>query len=95
MVPGEGTLMADLMARTGFVNAARALGLRQWDILPVERLLLDPPALLLADPMAVPHPALRRARLPVAPFDMRLLNCGGPTIIRAAAALAEARRRVP
>ncbi len=95
VVPGAGTLMADLMARTGFVNAAAAMGLAQWDILPVERLLLAPPALLLADPAAELHPALARARLQTAPFDMRLLNCGGPTIIRAAAALAAIRRTLP
>ncbi|WP_328832001.1 ABC transporter substrate-binding protein [Thermaurantiacus tibetensis] len=95
VVPGDGTLMADLMATTGFVNAAATMGLARWDVLPVERLLLAPPVLLLADPGAALHPALARARVRVAPFDMRLLNCGGPSIIRAAAALAAIRRGLP
>lgn len=95
VVPGAGTLMADLMARTGFVNAAAAMGLARWDILPVERLLLDRRVLLLADPAAGLHPALARARRATAAFDMRLLNCGGPTIIRAAERLATIRRNLP
>ncbi len=94
VVPGEGTLAGELMGLAGFRNAAAELGLSQWDILPVERLLLGPPVVLLADPSAALHPALGRARMPVVPFDMQLLNCGGPVIIRAAAALADARAKL-
>lgn len=100
MVPGQGTLIADLLHRTGFANAASARGMQQADILPLEALLADPPQLILAagDPRAnedrmLRHPALaglsstRRERL-----DPALLWCGGPTIIRAAERLAAVRR---
>jgi iron complex transport system substrate-binding protein len=97
VVPGAGTLAADLMARAGLMNAAPALGLAPWDILPVERLVLDPPDLLLAEPGAMLHPALRRleGRMTVAPFPMRLLNCGGPSIGPGALAMARARAMLP
>lgn len=97
VVPGAGTLVADVMARTGFVNAAAAMGLATWDILPLERLLLAPPAILLVDPKAARHPALVKAGPPprLEPFPMRLLNCGGPTIIPLAGSLAEIRRLLP
>lgn len=92
VVPGANTLAGALMDHAGLVNAAPALGLATWDMLSVERLLFDPPDLLLADPAAALHPALRRlkGRMRVAPFPMRLLNCGGPSIGPAAAAMARA-----
>jgi iron complex transport system substrate-binding protein len=101
VVPGDGTLAAELMARAGLANAAPALGLAPWDVLPVERLLLDPPDVLLAEPRAQLHQALRRlaaqpgGRMQVAPFSMRLLNCGGPSIVPAVAAMARARAMIP
>lgn len=101
MVPGPDTLIADLLSRTGFTNAAAARGLGQADLLPLEQVLADPPRLILAagnrhgnEDRLLRHPALdalagktARARL-----DGSLLWCGGPTIIRAAARLAEVRR---
>ncbi len=100
MVPGEGTLIADLLRRTGFVNAAAARGLGQADLLPLEQVLADPPRLILTashgagnEDRLLAHPALaqltatRRERL-----DPSLLWCGGPTIIRAAERLGTVRR---
>jgi len=100
IVPGEDTLIVDLLERIGFASLSAAQGMRQADFLPLETLLADPPELILAagDPRAngdrmLSHPALaslkgtRRERL-----DPTLLWCGGPTIIRAAARLAEVRR---
>ena len=100
MVPGEGTLIAELLARTGFANAAAARGLGQADLLPLEAMVASPPQVILAagNPRAnedrlLAHPALAqlggvaRARL-----DPALLWCGGPTIPKAAARLAEIRR---
>ncbi len=97
IVPGAGTLIADLLRRTGFTNAAAVRGLGQADRLPLEAVLAEPPALILAagspfaeDDRALFHPALealeatKRARL-----DPTLLYCGGPTIIRAAKRLHE------
>ncbi|MDE2597126.1 MAG: ABC transporter substrate-binding protein [Sphingomonadales bacterium] len=100
MVPGQGTLIADLLRRTGFVSLSAARGLQQADILPLERMLADPPQVILAagNPRAeedrlLAHPALaalkgtRRERL-----DSSLLWCGGPTVIRAAQRLGQVRR---
>jgi len=100
MVPGQGTLISDLLQRTGFRNAAADRGLRQADLLPLEEMLISPPRVILSagDPRAesdrlLDHPALaaltgtRRERL-----DPALLWCGGPTIVRAAQRLAEVRR---
>jgi iron complex transport system substrate-binding protein len=100
IVPGPGTLISDLLARTGFTNAAAARGMKQADLLPLEALLSAPPQVILTagDPRAnadrmLHHPALaaltgtRRARI-----DPALLWCGGPTIIRAAERLAAVRR---
>ncbi|PLK26982.1 ABC transporter substrate-binding protein [Novosphingobium sp. TH158] len=101
IVPGSDTLIADLLRRTGFANAAAARGLKQADLLPLERVLADPPAVILAagdhsgEDRMLDHPAL--SRLPGterAPFNSALLWCGGPTIVRAADRLAEVRRQV-
>ncbi|MET0180663.1 MAG: ABC transporter substrate-binding protein, partial [Novosphingobium sp.] len=101
LVPGERTLIAELLARTGFVNAAAARGLGQGAVLPLEAMIARPPRVILAagNPRAdedrlLAHPALRslapgtvRAR-----FDPRLLYCAGPSVVRAAARLAAVRR---
>ncbi|MFT4027304.1 MAG: ABC transporter substrate-binding protein [Novosphingobium sp.] len=95
IVPGEGTLITDLLGRTGFSNYSAALGMRQADLLPLERMLAQPPRVILAagSPTAeadrlLRHPALgalqgtRREA-----FPSTLLWCGGPTVIKAAARL--------
>ena len=98
IVPGEGTLIADLLHRTGFSSQSAARGLGQADVLPLENLLADPPRAILAvtrgeEDRMLAHPVLarltgtRRARL-----DPALVWCGGPTIPRAAARLGEIRR---
>ena len=100
IVPGDGTLIADLLRRTGFVNAAAARGLGQADMLPLEQLLAAPPRLIFAaghglgnEDRMLGHPALsalsgtRRE-----PLDPALLWCGGPTIIKTAERLGQVRR---
>ncbi|MFM2302254.1 MAG: hypothetical protein RLZZ84_1990 [Pseudomonadota bacterium] len=100
IVPGSGTLITDLLARTGFINAAAAQGMKQADVLPLERMIAAPPRVIFAagNPAAnedrlLTHPALasladtRRERL-----DPALLWCGGPTIVRAVNRLGAARR---
>lgn len=102
IVPGEDALVSDLMRRTGFASHSAAMGLRQADHLPLERLLADPPRLILTagtpgdgEDRMLAHPALdalqgvRRAR-----FAPQLLYCGGPTIISAAQRLAQVRREI-
>ena len=95
IVPGDGTLVAQLLRGTGFANFAAARGLGQADQLPLERVLADPPRVIFAagKDRALGHPAL--VHLPSATraaFDPRLLYCAGPTIIPAAKRLAEVRR---
>ena len=100
IVAGDETLIADLLKRTGFVNAAAARGLSQADYLPLERMVADPPQVVLTAGSAradedrlLAHPALAGLhRTRRAEFDPSLLWCGGPTIPRAVARLAEVRR---
>ncbi len=101
MVPGAGTLADELLRRTGFRNMSRQYGLQQWDLLPLELLLAQPPQVLLTvhgtgqkTDRLLAHPVLQRLndRVTTAAFPMRLLQCAGPTIIDAVARLAEVRR---
>lgn len=100
IVPGEGTLIVDLLRRTGFANAAAARGLGQADALPLESLIAAPPALILSashgageDERMLGHPALTGlGRVRREALDPSLLWCGGPTIIRAADRLGTVRR---
>jgi iron complex transport system substrate-binding protein len=95
IVPGAGTLASELMRRTGFASQSAARGMGQADYLSLERLLSDPPQVLLVagsergqhHPALAAAPMMRRASL-----DPTLLFCGGPTIIRAVGRLAEVRR---
>ncbi len=48
IVPGDATLIADLLRRTGFRNLSAARGLGQADVLPLEAMLADPPQVILA-----------------------------------------------
>ncbi len=105
LVPGKGTLADELLTRTGFRNVSAALGLKQWDIVSLERLLSAPPVVLLAGQAnmdagdgdanrMLSHPVLRKvgARIQVAHYPSSLLHCGGPIIIKSVARLAEVRR---
>jgi iron complex transport system substrate-binding protein len=97
IVPGEQSLIAQLLSRTGFASHSAARGLGQGAYLPLEQVLADPPALVLAtaDERALTHPALRHlAGVRYARLDPSLLYCGGPTIVRAAERLAQLRRDI-
>jgi iron complex transport system substrate-binding protein len=101
---GPGTLMDEMMRRMGLANAAKRYGLRQSMHVPLERVIADPPDILLAgEPYpgapswaerVMEHPALVRVagRMQRAVFPERLLFCGGPVLIRTAAALSRARQ---
>jgi iron complex transport system substrate-binding protein len=103
---GGETLVNEMLARTGFVNAARDYGLEGWGVIPLERVIADPPQMLLAGEFrshiptwadrVVRHPALRKVegRMKRATFPDRLLYCGGPVLIQAARTLANARDKV-
>ena len=95
IVPGEGTLIAELMQETGFASYSAARGMEQGAYLPLERVLADPPRLLLVAGAArgQKHPALGQVDgMRSARFNPALLYCGGPTIIRAAQRLAQIRK---
>ena len=101
---GRGTLMDEMMTRAGFDNVAGRYGLGKWGNVPVERLLADPPQVLLSGTpvlgsrtwadRVMRHPALASlsGRMVQAQLDEKLLYCGGPVLIQTAAALAQARR---
>jgi iron complex transport system substrate-binding protein len=102
IVPGDNTLIADLLRRTGFANFSAGQGLHQADLLPLEQMLANPPRVIFVagspnseEDRMLRHPALaalkdtRRERFPSA-----LLWCGGPTVIRAAGQLAVVRRGI-
>ena len=103
---GHGTLVDEMMRRAGFVNVAERYGLKKWGNVSLERLLDDPPEVLLAGQAApnaptwaeriLNHPALASVgpRMRRAVFPERLLYCGGPVLIQTAAVLATARRQV-
>ncbi len=100
IVPGDHTLIAELLRRTGFANFSAAKGLGQADVLGLEAMVADPPALILAtgsgrsgEDRLLAHPVLRELRgTRREALDPSLLYCAGPTIIRAAARLGAVRR---
>ncbi len=105
-VSGPGTLMDEMMRRAGLENAAERYGLTQSMTLPLERLIADPPDVLLAGEAypgapswaerVVAHPALKAVAgdMRRAIFPQRLLFCGGPVLIQTAAVLRRARDAV-
>lgn len=98
LVPGEGTLIAELLAHTGFASHSAARGLGQGAYLPLEEVLVDPPQLVLAawDERMLIHPALRGLEgVEYERIDPSLLYCGGPSVIRAVERLAEIRADIP
>lgn len=85
IVPGESSLIAQLLEHSGFALHSAARGLGQGAYLPLEQVLADPPELVLAagGERMLSHPVLQH--LPgtrYASFDPALLYCGGPSIIR-------------
>lgn len=95
IVPGQGTLIAELLRRAGFANGAAARGYAQADYLPLEEVAADPPELLLiaGGEAGQRHSVLSRlSETKVERLDPALLYCGGPTIIAAAERLAQLRR---
>lgn len=108
LVPGAGTLPDELLRRAGFRNMSAAYGLKQWDILPTEHLLMNPPRVVFtalgvagaapgsreAAARALTARALGRigARVRLEHYPRELVQCAGPALARAADRLAEVRR---
>jgi len=94
IVPGEGTLAMQLLNHAGFASQSAARGLGQGAYLPLEEVLADPPALVIAagEERMLTHPVLREmAGTQYRRLDPTLLYCGGPTIPRLLARLGEIR----
>lgn len=93
-VPGKGTLQDEMLTRAGYRNASATYGLKQWDVLTLETMVRNPPDVIftpLADKggdkrsLAVRHRVLARiaTKARIIAFPEKLLNCGGPSIIKA------------
>jgi iron complex transport system substrate-binding protein len=105
LVAGPHTLISDVMARVGLAPLSATKGLSQAQYLPLEAVVADPPALVLAvahsgegrsGARALTHPVLDR--LPYtgrAELEPSLEYCGGPTIIALAQRLAQIRQNLP
>lgn len=94
IVPGEATLVSDLLRRAGFSSHSARRGKRQADLLSLEEVLADPPDVLLVagDARGQHHPALAGLEhTQIAVFDPSLFYCAGPTMVRAMERLAEIR----
>ena len=94
IVPGEASLVSDMLRRTGFASYGAKRGMGQADYLSLEQVVADPPEVLLVagSERGQLHPVLEKlAAMRRESFDTRLIYCGGPTIIRAARRLAEVR----
>lgn len=90
IVPGKATLISDLLRRAGFANWPDRRGMAQGDYLPLERIVTDPPRVLLVagDEAGQRHRLLTKVSgMATARFDPALTYCGGPSIIRAMARL--------
>lgn len=84
IVPGDTTLVSEMLGRSGFVSHSAARGLAQGDYVALETVLAEPPELLLVAGSSAGqrHPMLDRMQTThVETLEPNLLYCGGPTII--------------
>ena len=91
-VAGTGTLQDELLVRAGYRNAAASYGLQQWDELPLETLLRNPPDVIFMPlpkqddggrALQIRANVLRHLKTTrVVDFPDKLLFCGGPTIAK-------------
>ncbi|MBO9714651.1 ABC transporter substrate-binding protein [Sphingomonas sp.] len=104
LVSGGGNLLDEMLTRAGFRDQAAHYGLQFTGTLPIERVIVDPPRVMLVpdrpgrdgDSRAAQIRARALAhfgaRVTQASFPRSLVNCGGPVIERAMTRLAEIRR---
>lgn len=104
MVSGEGNLLDEMLRRAGFSNQAAHYGLQFTGTLPAERIVADPPRVMLVPDVQGRDAASRAAelrrralahakgRVLQAVFPRNLVNCGGPVIATAMTRLAQIRR---
>lgn len=98
LVSGDGTLLDELLQRTGFRDAAGDYGLTHSGNLPLETIIERPPDIVmmpsLDDRAAVLRADVLHYRTHFAVFPRQLGNCGGPVIAKAAATLAAIRKQL-
>ncbi|MCW3845865.1 ABC transporter substrate-binding protein [Sphingomonas sp. LB-2] len=104
LASGSGNLLDQMLALAGFSNQAAHYGLQFTGTLPIERIVTDPPRVMLVPDQPGRLASSRAAevrgralahlggRVTQVRFERSLVNCGGPTIPRAMARLAEVRR---
>ncbi len=111
LVPGQGTLVGDVMDHSGFRNASADYGLASWDVLPSEYVVAHPPRVVFMDRRGNSAAAgsredgARRRRIDalrasgqqveIENFPQNLLYCGGSTLIPLAKRFAQARETLP
>jgi iron complex transport system substrate-binding protein len=104
-VPGEKTLINQVMNHSGFTNQASAYGIKYWGIVHLEDLLHSPPKVLFTpttqnevgswSSRIVTHPVFTKLPTNImreSPFPEALMSCAGPTLIPLAEALSAARK---
>ncbi len=97
IVPGETTLVSEVLTRTGFVSHSAQMGLGQADHVSLERILAEPPELLIVagDSAGQRHRLLDNLPgMKVAALDPKHLYCGGRTIINLQSRLDEIRGEI-
>jgi iron complex transport system substrate-binding protein len=106
LVSGGGNLLDEMLVRAGFTDHAAHYGLQFTGYLPMERVIADPPRVMLVPDQAGRDASSRAAelrgralahlggRVEQRHFPRSLVNCGGPVIARAMTRLAEIRRSV-
>lgn len=104
LVSGGGNLLDEMLRRAGFSDQAAHYGLMFTGTLPVERVIADPPRVMVVPDEPGRDASSRAAqiraralahlggRVTQARFPRDLVNCGGPVIARAMTRLAEVRR---
>ncbi|MRX51388.1 ABC transporter substrate-binding protein [Paracoccus sp. S-4012] len=101
---GSDTLAGEILAAAGFANAADEVGLAAGGMLSLEQLaMLAPEAVILPEPPPgtargyelLAHPVVQALGAQAVPQSDRDWTCATPHVLRAAARLAEARRKLP
>jgi len=102
-VPGDKTLISQVMTLSGFTNQASAYGVKYWGIVHLEDLLHSPPKVLFTpttrnevgswSSRIIAHPVLTKLPTNImreSPFPENLMSCAGPTLIPLAKAFSAA-----
>ncbi|MBV7266755.1 ABC transporter substrate-binding protein [Erythrobacter sp. WH131] len=97
IVAGENALVTTVLEHAGFSRSEDATRLGQGDYVSLERLLADPPDMVLVAGQSAGqlHPALDTLEnTQIAPLDPTLFYCGGPSLIALAERLGQLRTSV-